>query len=60
MTVERTPNATMGGLLPTFGSHHSSFTDHLRADPHICALIILQICLWFIPLGLWLILDGPS
>ena len=36
MTVERTPNATMGGLLPTFGSHHSSFTDHLRDHaPHL-------------------------
>jgi len=36
VTVERTPNATMGGLLPTFGSHHSSFTDHLRDHaPHL-------------------------
>ena len=56
--------APMGVLLAwSFGQWREKhpgvpFTDHLRADPHICALIILQICLWFIPLGLWLILLG--
>ena len=56
--------APMGVLLAwSFGQWREKhpgvpFTDHLRADPHICALIILQICLWFIPLGMWLILLG--
>nr|WP_296767230.1 proteasome subunit beta [Rhodococcus sp. (in: high G+C Gram-positive bacteria)] len=36
MTVDRTANPLPGDLLSTFGSHHSSFTDHLRDHaPHL-------------------------
>lgn len=36
MTVDRTANPSPRDLLPTFGSHHSSFTDHLRDHaPHL-------------------------
>jgi len=56
--------APMGLVLAwTFGQWRENhpetpFIDNLRADPHIYALIILQIFLWLIPLGLWLILLG--
>lgn len=36
MTVDRTANPLPSDLLSTFGSHHSSFTDHLRDHaPHL-------------------------
>jgi proteasome beta subunit len=36
VTADRTANPLPGDLLPTFGSHHSSFTDHLRDhSPHL-------------------------
>ncbi|AYJ49731.1 proteasome subunit beta [Rhodococcus sp. P1Y] len=36
MTVDRTANSASADLLPQFGSHHSSFIDHLRDHaPHL-------------------------
>ncbi|MGA9871672.1 MAG: proteasome subunit beta [Rhodococcus sp. (in: high G+C Gram-positive bacteria)] len=36
MRVDRTANSSVEGLAPTFGSHHASFTDHLRDHaPHL-------------------------
>ncbi|WP_072801816.1 proteasome subunit beta [Rhodococcoides yunnanense] len=36
MTVNRATGSSPDDLLPTFGSHHSSFTDHLRDHaPHL-------------------------
>jgi proteasome beta subunit len=36
VTVDRSANPAAGDLFPQFGSHHSSFTDHLRDHaPHL-------------------------
>lgn len=36
------------------------FSDWLRADPYIAGFLLSLLLLWFIPLGIWMVLVGGS